>query len=98
MQSELAQNLLKQHRISNVGIDTFLLIKQEKTYVWTDAALEISKDLSGGWFLFNTLRILPSSFRDYFYRVFARNRYRLFGRSSSCRIPDEKIRSRFIGI
>ncbi len=98
MQTELAQSLMKKHEIFNVGIDTFLLIKHEKCYVYSTAALEITKDLRGLWYLFNVFRILPATIRDFFYKLFARNRYKLFGRTEHCMVPSEALKSRFIGL
>ena len=98
MQSDLAKNLLLQYEIKNVGVDTFLLIKNDTTYIWTDAALEIAKDLNGYWYLFNITRIIPRFMRDYLYRIFARNRYRLFGKRTECMVPTPSLKKRFIGI
>lgn len=98
MQTDLAQKLMEKHKIYNVGVDTFLLIKNDQCFVFSTAALEITKDLSGFWFLFNVLRVVPSTVRDYIYKVFARNRYTLFGRRETCLIPTKAIRSRFIGL
>ena len=71
MQSELAKELLLKHGI-NPSIDTFMLIKNNKRYVFSTAALEISKDLGGFWYLFNGFRIIPAAIRDLFYKAFAR--------------------------
>ena len=98
MQTELAETLIQKHNITNVGVDTFLLIKNDKCYIWTDAALEITKDLSGYWYLFNLMKIIPRSFRDFLYKLFARNRYKLFGKRSICMTPTEEIKGRFVGI
>lgn len=98
MQSELAQKLMKGHQINNVDIDTFLLIKNGQCFVFSSAALEIAKNLTGFWYLFNILRVIPSPVRNFFYKVFARNRYRLFGRKSICMVPSNKVRSRFVGM
>lgn len=98
MQTELAQKLITEHKITNVGIDTFLLIKNGKTYIWTDAALEIAKDLDGYWYYFSILKILPRFIRDYLYRLFARNRYTLFGKRNQCMVPTPSVKQRFIGI
>jgi predicted DCC family thiol-disulfide oxidoreductase YuxK len=48
--------------------------------------------------MFNIFRLLPASVRDFFYKVFARNRYALFGRQDTCMVPTEDVRSRFVGI
>lgn len=98
MQSELAKQLTHQYGIDNVGIDTFLLIKDGETYIWTNAALEIASELDGYWYLFSIFRIVPRPARDLLYRLFARNRYALFGRTDQCMVPSPEVRSRFIGL
>lgn len=98
MQSDLARELMDKHKIHNVGIDTFLLIKNDQCFVFSSAALEIAKDLYGLWYIFRVFRFVPSSIRDFFYKVFARNRYALFGRQDTCIVPTKEMRSRFVGI
>lgn len=96
MQSESGKWLIDEHHAPMVGVDTFLLIKNGQCFDRTDAALEICRDLTGFWFLFRIFKILPRSFRDFFYRLFARNRYKLFGRREECMIPSPEVRDRFI--
>lgn len=98
MQTELAKQLMQKHEIYNADIDTFLLIKNDQCFVFSTAALEITKDLTGLWYLFNLFRVIPSSVRDTIYKLFGRNRYRLFGRKEACIIPTEEVKSRFIGL
>lgn len=98
MQSELAHELIARYSVTNEGIDTFLLIKKDQCFVFSSAALEITKDLTGLWYLFNILKLVPRPIRDAIYKVFARNRYKLFGRKDSCMVPSEEVRSRFVGI
>ena len=96
MQSPTAQNLIDKYGVENVGFDTFLLIKNNHCYLRTDAALQITGDLTGYWFLFKILKVLPRPLRDYFYRLFARNRYRIFGRTDACVLPNDKVRNKFL--
>jgi predicted DCC family thiol-disulfide oxidoreductase YuxK len=96
MQSEIAAKLIQKYEAPQVGIDTFLLIKNGTCYYRTDAALEIARDLTGLWFLFRIFKVLPRGFRDYFYRAFARNRYSLFGKKDVCMIPTPDVKSRFL--
>ena len=85
-------------QIYNAGVDTFLLIKNDQCFVFSGAALEIAKDLTGMWYLFNVFKIIPSPIRDFFYKLFARNRYALFGKKETCMVPTKEVRSRFVGI
>ncbi len=98
MQSEYGQKLIDRFQITNVGFDTFLLIKENSCYVWTDAAIEIAKDLSGFWFLTSIFKVIPRPIRDFLYRAFARNRYTLFGKRSVCIVPSDDVKGRFLGI
>lgn len=98
LQSDLAQALIRHHQIPNVGVDTFLLIKDGRCHIWTDAAFEIASELSGPWRLSAWLRIIPRALRDTAYRLFARNRYRLFGRRTHCEIPNKDELSRYVDL
>jgi predicted DCC family thiol-disulfide oxidoreductase YuxK len=42
------------------------------------------------------LRLVPLPLLDWSYRLFARYRYRLFGRYDTCRVPTSEQRGRFI--
>jgi predicted DCC family thiol-disulfide oxidoreductase YuxK len=98
MQTDLAKELMKKYNITNVGIDTFLLIKNDQCFVFSNAALEIAKDLTGYWYLFNIFKIFPAFIRDFFYKLFGRNRYTIFGREDTCMVPTDDVRSRFVGL
>ncbi|MEH6670688.1 thiol-disulfide oxidoreductase DCC family protein [Halopseudomonas sp.] len=98
MQSELARELVVKFNVPNVGVDTFLLIKNDRCYVFSDAALEIARNLAGLWFLFNVFKIVPRPIRDGAYKLFARNRYELFGRTEACMVPSDEVRSRFVDV
>ena len=98
MQSDYAQAIIREKSVETVGVDTFMLVKNGQVYLWSDAALEITRDLTGFWYLFRVFSILPSTFRDVFYKLFARNRIRLFGGTTQCQIPDKHLLSRFRGL
>jgi predicted DCC family thiol-disulfide oxidoreductase YuxK len=96
MQSPIGQELIERYGADVAGIDTFLLVKEGRCFKRTDAALEITKDLKGYWYMFRVLKVFPQQFRDYFYRLFARNRYKFFGRRETCMVPTEGDRRRFL--
>ena len=96
MQSPAAQQLIADYNVENVGFDTFLLIKNGKCFYRTNAAIEIAKDLRGAWPLFKVFKILPRPIRDYFYRLFARNRYSIFGKMETCMVPTKELKNKFL--
>ncbi len=96
MQGPTAQKLIAHYQAENVGFDTFLLIKNDEIYYRTNAAIEIAQDLSGAWYLLKAFKIIPGPIRDYFYRLFARNRYHIFGKAAACRVPTEDLKHKFL--
>lgn len=97
LQSNAGKELLEFHHIQQLEhYDSILLIKDHKIYKKSSAALEIAKGLSGGWKFFYVFKIIPRFIRDIFYDLIAKNRYRLFGKSDTCRVPEPEIKSRFI--
>ncbi len=98
MQSDLAHELMKKHGMDMLNLDTIVLIKYDQCFVFSSAALEITKDLSGFWYLFSLFKFVPSPIMDFCYKSFARNRYRFFGRNDACMIPTKEVKSRFLGI
>ena len=41
--------------------------------------------------------VIPEFVRDYVYKIVARNRYWIFGKTEKCRAPSADFRSRFLG-
>lgn len=96
MQSAAARGLIERHYPAGDDLDTFLLIRGDACLVRTEAALAIAAGLSWPWPLCAGFRVVPRVFRDLLYGLFARNRYKLFGRKSHCMIPSTDIRHRFL--
>ncbi len=90
MQSAEGRSLIAEHEIPATDCDALLLIKDGRVYLRSDAALEITRDLSGGWFLFRIFLILPRCVRDCLYNLVARNRYRWFGKRDVCFVPGDE--------
>lgn len=96
LQSEIGQQLLAEHNIDSVETDSVILIENGKAYTHSTAALQIAKNLGGIWSLGYIFIILPKSIRDFFYKLFAKNRYRLFGKKDACMMPTPEIRAKFL--
>lgn len=95
LQSDIGQQILTENRRSVSDFDTVLLIREGKLYEKSTAALEIARYLHG-WSWLYAFRFIPRFIRDIVYNLIAKNRYRIFGKSESCRIPTEEERSLFI--
>lgn len=98
LQSPIAQALLAETSISQAAAqaDTVYLIKDGEVFIKSEAAIEIAKSLIGYWPWLRFLRWLPLGLRDWAYDFIARYRYRLFGQSPLCLLPDDETKSRFV--
>ena len=79
-----------------IPIDSVILVEEGKAYTHSTAALRIARSLGGVWSLFYGLIVVPKPVRDFFYRMFAKYRYRLFGRKDECMLPTAEMRARFL--
>jgi predicted DCC family thiol-disulfide oxidoreductase YuxK len=79
-----------------IPIDSVILIEDGKAYTHSTAALRILKRLGLPWSLLYAFWIVPKFVRDYFYKLFARYRYRFFGRKDQCMLPSPEVRARFL--
>ena len=98
LQSEIGQQIAKQYQLPENDFESMVLLKNEKIHIKSNAALEIARDLSGGWSLLYVFKIIPKFLRDWVYQVISTNRYKWFGRKDQCRIPTPDIKNRFISI
>lgn len=79
-----------------VPIDSVILIEDDKAYTHSTAALRIARRLDGIWSWAYAFIIVPAFIRDFFYRLFARYRYRLFGKKDFCMMPTPELKQRFL--
>jgi predicted DCC family thiol-disulfide oxidoreductase YuxK len=76
--------------------DTIVMIEEGKAYTHSTAALRIAAHLTAPWRMAFVFYVVPRFVRDVVYRFIARNRYRWFGKTESCRVPTPELRARFV--
>jgi predicted DCC family thiol-disulfide oxidoreductase YuxK len=96
LQSDEGQVLLKKHNQRIESFDTLILIEGDTLYTRSTAALRISKKLSGLWPAFYIFIIIPKFLRDPIYNLIAKNRYKMFGKKDTCRLPTPQERAKFL--
>ncbi len=71
--------------------------EREIVYSRSAASLAALAELPGGWrTLAACLRAVPAPLRDFFYDLIAKNRYALFGKRETCRLPTPEERALFV--
>ena len=96
LQSDFSQNLLKKHE-EPTELNSLIVWDGNQFIYASDAALYLAKHLKSPYKYLYHLRWFPRFIRDAVYYFIARNRYSIFGKKESCRIPTEKEKSRFLG-
>ncbi|WP_273130347.1 thiol-disulfide oxidoreductase DCC family protein [Metabacillus sp. HB246100] len=96
LQSVEGQNLLKKHRLPTKDFNSFVMVKDNKVYTKSTAALMVCKTLGGAWSLLYLFIILPKPFRDAIYTYIAKHRYKWFGKKEECMIPTPEMKKRFL--
>ena len=76
--------------------DSMVLLHRGRVHVRSGAALAVARLLPWPWPLWSVLWIVPYPLRDLLYAFVAKNRYRWFGKRSSCWVPTPALRARFL--
>jgi predicted DCC family thiol-disulfide oxidoreductase YuxK len=99
LQGEFAAGVFSRHPELH-DLDSLVLVENasgvERVWVQSDALLRIAAYLGGGFRVVRLLRIVPRFLRDAGYALFARFRYRWFGRYDACPLPPPDVRARFL--
>lgn len=103
LQSDLAKKILERHGADPSDLDTVYVVEDydspsERLFKRSNAILRALEALGGIWKLSAISKILPRPIRDLFYRFVATNRYKVFGKSDVCIMPDPKYREKFLDV
>ncbi|MBA2378078.1 MAG: thiol-disulfide oxidoreductase DCC family protein [Blastocatellia bacterium] len=96
IQSDIGQVLLAEHGIDPTETDSVILIEDGRAYLYSSAAVMIARHLDGGWSAAYYLWLVPRPIRNLAYKIFAKYRYRLFGKQDACMMPTPNLRARFL--
>jgi len=90
------QKVIAQYHLGEMAEHSIVLLEKGNVYRKSTAALRIARRLDKGWHLFFGCIIIPRRIRDFIYDIIARSRYRLFGKSERCFVPEPAMMDRFL--
>ncbi len=96
IQGATGQALLLREGLSIDGLQTLLLVDGDRSWQHTGAIVRVLHALGWPWRAAWLLWAVPAPLRDAAYRLVARNRYTLFGRSETCLLPPAHHSRRFL--
>lgn len=98
LESELGNKILNHIGVKKEQTDSIIYYKPGLFYaIKSEAVINIAKQLGGLFYLFSVFSILPSKVLDIVYDFIAKNRYKWFGKETTCILPNSKIEYKFLG-
>jgi predicted DCC family thiol-disulfide oxidoreductase YuxK len=94
LQGEFAKSHLSPEEIQD--LKSVIVMINENKFRKSKAVFAIFKELGGMWSFFLVLNILPLRILDFGYEIVASNRYRWFGKRSTCRLPSAEEKLKFL--
>lgn len=95
-QTEAGAAFMRRAGLPEGGVGSIILAEDGAVLIRSGAVLRILTLLGFPFSLAAVFQLIPSGPRDSIYEWFARNRLRWFGRQSTCRLPSEAERQRFL--
>jgi predicted DCC family thiol-disulfide oxidoreductase YuxK len=95
-QTESGAALMQQLGFPECGAGSIILVEHGTALLRSAAVLRMLELLGFPFSLAALFRLIPSTPRDFIYEWIARNRLKWFGRRSTCRMPSEADRHRFL--
>lgn len=96
LQSALGSALMRHYGMDPEDPLSWLFLDQGRATSSLDAVMGVGRRLGGVWHVLRLLQMIPRGLRDGLYRLVARNRYRWFGRTDICAMPDPEVRKRLM--
>ena len=96
LQSLEGQKLVKSIGQTPYNYKSLILVQNNMMYQKSTAVLKIFSELSFPWNLGYYFKIIPTFIRDYVYSIIASNRYNLFGKRNTCRVPNDEEKQLFL--
>lgn len=96
LQEPVSKKVLSNFQVDDSYLDSLVLVENGKVYFRSTAALRIAKKLNRPWPLIYFLITIPAFIRDPVYNWIGKNRYRWFGKKSTCRIPTAEEKQKFL--
>jgi predicted DCC family thiol-disulfide oxidoreductase YuxK len=87
---------MKHYGVEESGLNTMLLLDNNRVYNKSTAALRIARKLTMPWPLLSMFLVIPPPIRNAVYDFIGKRRYQWFGKYDQCHIPDDATRQRFI--
>ncbi|UKT62450.1 thiol-disulfide oxidoreductase DCC family protein [Pedobacter mucosus] len=95
LQGDYAKKVLPKFNVDPNTLNSILLLENNKLYTKSSAVLRIARKLNGLLPLLYGFIIIPKFIRDWVYNIIAKNRYKWWGKQTSCWVPTPELKNKF---
>ena len=96
LEGETAARVRELHPEFPSETQSVVYLRRGQIFVRSSAAMLAAAELPYPAKALSWFRVLPTWLTDFFYRIIARTRYRVFGRYDRCPLPPARHRARFL--
>lgn len=96
LQGVHGQTFLKENNLDTSEFSSLVYVENGKIYTKSSGALRITKQLKRLWPFMICFLIVPKFIRDAVYNYIAKNRYKWYGKKTSCWLPTPELKKRFL--
>lgn len=96
IQGPLGRAVVRHYGLDPDDPESWLYLIEGRAHTALDGMMRAGARMGGAGRLLQVFRLLPRIAQDWLYRGIARKRYRIFGYTDLCAVPDAALRARLI--
>lgn len=97
LQSKIGKDLRAKYDVAE-NTDSIILIENDQAFLHSTAALRVARQIGGIYSLSYVFIVVPAFIRNWAYKMFAKYRYGMFGKTDTCMIPTPDVKERFLSL
>ena len=95
-QSELAHSVFAHYQLDASDPETWLYLEHGRPWTSMAGIIRVGRQLGGLARTTEIFALLPARMQNWLYLKLAQNRYRLFGHTDMCSLPDPELQKRLL--
>lgn len=96
LQSDFAINFFKQNQFETLHIDSVIVYKNQQFYIQSEAAFKVIEELKLPYRLISVFKFFPPVLNNFIYKIIAKYRYKIFGKTDVCWVMKPEHKQRFL--
>jgi predicted DCC family thiol-disulfide oxidoreductase YuxK len=97
LQSDFAKQKLSPFQKELQSVNSIVFLKDDKIFIESNAVANFLIEIGGFWKIIgNIIQLTPNFISNFFYKLIAKYRYKIFGKRNVCRVPNENEKQFFL--